>query len=430
MAAHVTFFLFFFILLTQGCSHDKSINDSKVFIKEDNGGYTLFKDQLPIKIKGAAGSGYFSLLKKLGGNTIRVYDTLNLQAALDSAKLNELVVMVDLPIAGSKYYDSFYQDEGKVKAQYLACNNTIKKYKDHPALLMWCLGNEIVFPTGLKFNRFYSAYNELLDMVHRTDPDHPVTTTLKNLNSRSVFNIKMRVHGIDLISINTFGQIASLKEDLDRIALIWNGPYLISEWGVNGYWEESFTAWDVPVEPSGFFKNIRIREVESEFMPHQDPRFLGSIFFYWGNKQERTNTWFSLFDEAGNRATLTETLSEIWLGNQKGGQKAEIKEMLLNRMSAYDNIMLEPGKLAYGEFNMDIKTDPGTVIWQIKPEDWYSEQMKDQNLSEIENLIISQNEQKVCFKAPVKTGPYRLFAKTIDSSGVFSQANIPFYVIR
>lgn len=431
MVSRGLYYFFIMLLLTLGCTKEKSVKKSGVFVQKENGTYTLYKDQQPFMMKGAAGEGNYSLLKALGGNTIRIYDTLNLQAVLDSAMANELLVIADLPIASSKYHDSFYKDEVKIKAQYQSCRSTILKYKDHPSLLMWCLGNEVVFPTGIKFNSFYRAYNDLLDMIHNSDPKHPVTTTLKNLNARSVFNIKLRVNDLDLIGINTFGQIASLKEDLDKIKYIWDGPYFVSEWGVNGYWEESYTAWDVPVEPSGFFKNQRIRDIDKQFMPYKDPRFLGSVVFFWGNKQERTHTWYSLFDEARHKSSLTEVLSEIWQGNEIGNTHGEIKGMILNGKSAYDNIILEPGTINYSEYFPDINSyHPVQVVWQIKPEDWYSNWNGIKAIPEVSNLIFSQNGQRVSFKAPIKSGPYRLFVKAVDSSGTFSQANIPFYVIR
>ena len=49
-------------------------------------------------------------------------------------------------------------------------------------------------------------------------------------------------------------------------------------------------------------------------MPINDPRFLGSFIFFWGQKQEITHTWYSLFDEFGNKTESVSSAEEIWSG--------------------------------------------------------------------------------------------------------------------
>jgi hypothetical protein len=45
--------------------------------------------------------------------------------------------------------------------------------------------------------------------------------------------------------VNTYGDIAGVPANISRFG--WTGPYMITEWGVNGYWESPKTSWDVSI---------------------------------------------------------------------------------------------------------------------------------------------------------------------------------------
>ena len=67
-----------------------------VYIKETQEGFQLYKNGRPFFIQGASGELYFEDLANIGGNTIRVYDTINLDQILADAKKYELEVIVDI----------------------------------------------------------------------------------------------------------------------------------------------------------------------------------------------------------------------------------------------------------------------------------------------------------------------------------------------
>ena len=52
----------------------------------------------------------------------------------------------------------------------------VKKTKDHPAVLMWAIGNELDFVPPLEpFNpRVWDAVNQAARAIHAVDPNHPV----------------------------------------------------------------------------------------------------------------------------------------------------------------------------------------------------------------------------------------------------------------
>lgn len=109
------------------------------------------------------------LMLEAGVNTIRVYAPIDNISVLD--KIHE---------AGIKLIVGFgYNQGGHLDILSGSFINYIEKYKNHPAILMWELGNEYNyhpewFDGDLKI--WYSAMNDAADLIHNIDLDHPVTT--------------------------------------------------------------------------------------------------------------------------------------------------------------------------------------------------------------------------------------------------------------
>ncbi|HUH45681.1 MAG TPA: hypothetical protein VLZ54_00905, partial [Arenibacter sp.] len=155
-------------------SGTKSIDKTKtVYVSKDENGYTLYRNGTPFRIQGASGNNYLNTLADIGANTIRIYDSIS-EALLDRAHQNNLAVIIDIPLP--KYTRDYnYYENGKNTLQLKDSIKTlVNKYKDHPALLFWNLGNELDYPLVLRKNSFINTFNELIDMIHVEDPDHPV----------------------------------------------------------------------------------------------------------------------------------------------------------------------------------------------------------------------------------------------------------------
>ncbi len=243
----------------------------KVHIREEDGRYTLYRNGRPFFIQGASGKGSLETLAQAGGNTIRTYDTVQLAAILDEAHRHGIAVIAGLPLPSSAYEQFFYRDKARTDSLYASVRSAVLRYKDHPALLMWCLGNEPVMTWKPGHKGFYSTYNRLLAAVHSLDPEHPVTTTIPNYNIVQIWMIRQRVPGLDLISFNTFGKLHELNRQLDQYSRVWNGPFLIAEWGAYGPWESDYTAWNAPVENTSSKKAEQLRKMSATDLPVKNP---------------------------------------------------------------------------------------------------------------------------------------------------------------
>lgn len=421
------------MLIIASCNHKKSSTDNKsVHISYQNNRYTLIRNGTPFRVKGAAGYAQPAALSAAGGNTIRTWDTTHLDQILQQAVHYNFAVVVGLTMPDNRVMDNFYNQPEKVKAQYNAYAQLINKYKNHPAILCWCLGNELPFPFKPSYNNFYTAFNHLVNMIHRQDPSHPVTTTMVNFQPKYVFNIKYRTQ-VDFISFNIFGAIKTLKKDLADYRWLWSGPFLITEWGIDGPWNNhEQTAWGAYIESTSTKKAEQYHAIYQNYMPVDHPGFLGSLVFYWGHKQENTPTWFSLFDELGARTEAVYTMQQIWTHRPAAQHAPAISYMLVNGKGAKDNIFLAPDTLAQAELKMPAsKTTHLRYKWQILPEDWYQQNntYRQQKLTPMTSLFTNTGSAQVTFKTPDKEGPYRIYVYAYDRDGNFATCNTPFYVL-
>lgn len=425
--------VFIFCVLT-GCGvSDQSRQNRKVYIRHEGERYVLYRDGKPYSIKGAAGSEHLRQLQEAGGNTIRIWDTAHLGQILDEAHANNIAVIAGLPMPVSSIL-SYYNNRSEVAAQLTGFRSIINRYRSHPALLMWCLGNEVDFPFKPRFNNFYRAYNRLLKMIHEEDPDHPVTTALINFERRCIYNIRMKVPELDLISFNAFGSLYGLQKDLDQFSWFWNGPFLVTEWGVKGPWEADLTAWRAPVEYNSTVKAEQYLQLYEHSMPVKDPRFLGAFVFLWGHKQEVTHTWFNLFAANGAASETVNVMQYLWTGKRPPHKGPQLKDMLLDGKQAKDNIILNANTEHTVEVFLQQPPDDSLRIhWEILKEDWYAKNWYEPNTQKpvgYDSLLLSFNGYKAIFRTPVKEGPYRIFATFYDGSGYFASANTPFYVVE
>ncbi|WP_114940735.1 hypothetical protein [Mucilaginibacter endophyticus] len=423
-----------FCFLLSSCYQSPQVNPKKVTvcIQNINGKYQLYRNGEPFFVKGASGFTNLKQLAESGGNTIRVWDTSHLASVLDSAQVYHLAVVVGLPMPSSESLENFYNTpKADVYADKIA--GLIERFKDRPALLSWCLGNELAFPNKPKYNKFYATFNGIVDMIHQKDPNHPVTTTIMSFQKKNIVNIKLRTK-IDFISFNIFGSIQTLKEDLVKFKWFWSGPFLITEWGIEGPWlAENRNAWGAYIESTSTKKAEQYLTNYQKYMPVNDPGFLGSMVFYWGQKQELTPTWFSMFDENGAETGAVQVMRYIWTGKKTTNSAPSLKYMLLEGKGARDNILFQPAITVNSKVYFENADTTGlTFKWKIFHEDWFKPNgtFNEKKPKEIQNLIVGQHGSNLSFKVPDKEGPYRILVYVYNQRGAFATSSTPFYVLK
>jgi hypothetical protein len=399
---------------------------SKVEIKKRDGKYQMYVNGNPYFIKGAGGYDYYNRLKECGGNSVRIWSADNAKQYMDSAYALGLTVTFGLYMELERHGFN-YDDKAAVAKQFERIKKEVLAFKDHPALLMWGVGNEVD-----QFAKNYNAWNAVNDIakfIHEVDPNHPTTTMLAGVPKKHVKEIIKRCPHIDVLSINAFMDIPYIRHKIFDAG--WSGPYLVGEWGPSGYWEMPKTPWGAFIEETSTEKAKVCEERYQKAILGNADRCLGGYVFYWGYKQARTHTLLSLFLESGEKTQVIDVLQKNWAPGNTGNNAPLIVPIGIDDKETHKGVYLTPGSLhkAYTDAN-DPENDPLIYKWEIYYESWETKEGGDpeEKPSAINELIIDGTTRALSFKAPEKKGPYRLFVYVFDGHNNVATANAPFYV--
>ncbi|MBD0365051.1 MAG: hypothetical protein ICV53_02975 [Flavisolibacter sp.] len=394
-------------------------------MKKDNN-YQLMRGGQPYFIKGAGGSSFLGRLAAYGGNSIRTWSSRDGQKILDSAYKNGLTVLMGLDVARERHGFN-YDDTVAVQQQLDRLRLEVLKYKDHPALLAWGIGNELNLL--YKNPKVWDAVNDISKMIHQLDPNHPTSTMLAGVNKDLVDQIKMRCPDLDILSVNTYGGLPGLPKAIRQAG--WGGPYMVTEWGPTDHWEGLLTAWNRPIEETSSEK-AAVYKSRYEYAVERDKELcLGSYVFLWGQKQERTPTWYGLFTERGEETEVTDVMHFLWTGRWPDNMAPHIYSFQLDGKKASENIYLKGGK----QYNasavaFDPNNDKLSYQWELLPEPTQVSEGGDreERPKAIENVFTNSKNNTITLTAPEKNGAYRLFVYIADGKNKVATANIPFYV--
>jgi hypothetical protein len=400
----------------------------KVEVRKTGSRYELYRDDQPYFIKGAGGSSYPGRIASYGGNSIRTWGTRNAEKVLDSAQKYGLTVLMGLDVASERHGFN-YDDEAAVQKQLERVKQEVIKYKDHPALLAWGIGNELNLQ--YKNPRVWNAVNDISKMIHSLDPNHPTCTVLAGVNKGLIDYIKERTTDIDLLAINTYGGLAGLPGTV--VTAGWTGPYMVTEWGPTGHWEGLQTGWKMPIEETSSEK-AAVYKSRYEYSVERDrEKCLGSYVFLWGQKQERTPTWYGVFTEKGEESEVVDVMQYLWLGKWPENKAPHIYSLQVNGKKAVESVYLAPGS----NFNaLAIAADPDndklTYRWELLPEPSQVGEGGDFEArpKAIDGRLTPGKGGKAILKAPDTEGAYRLFVYITDGHNNVATANLPFYVKR
>ena len=398
----------------------------KVEVKKTSIGFELYRGGEPYYIKGVGGKGHVDEMLYLGANSIRTWGIDEADEALATAEKYGLTVMLGLWVQHERHgFD--YNDEAAVQKQLEHFTEVVKKYKDHPNLLLWGVGNEVdLFYTNTKV---WDAIQDICAMIHELDPNHPTSTVTAGLDSNEVQEVLKRAPDIDIYGFNTYGDIEMHSNNIRKFG--WNGPYIISEWGPNGHWEVEKTAWNAPIEQTSTEKAASYKYRYQSFIEAKKGECIGSYVFLWGQKQETTSTWYGLFTADGNPTEPLDYLYVAWNGKQPPNRAPSVSRIKLDGKEGNQSIYLTAGN-KYEAF-IEAKDPDGDKIkieWLVYPESQNAKAGGDfeSALQPVLGLLKHRKSENVVMVAPDEEGPYRLFVFVTDKGKRTAYANIPFYV--
>ncbi|MDH3619685.1 MAG: hypothetical protein OER91_02255 [Gammaproteobacteria bacterium] len=402
----------------------------KVEIVKTNTGYELWRGGEPYEVRGA-GMGIDDLERFAahGGNSIRNWttrpETGDTRELLDAAHRNGVTVSLCLSL-GVERQGFDYDDQDAVKAQFEMAREDVLKYRDHPALLTWIIGNELDLEA--ENHAVYDAVNDISKMIHELDPNHPTTSTMSGFDEEDIAVVRERAPDLDFFSFQLYGGLFALPEKV--AAMAFDAPFMVTEWGAIGFWEMEKTAWGAPLEMTSSEKADVFRRGYEEQLGAVKDMLIGSYAFLWGQKQERTPTWFGLLTEDGQTTEAIDVLHTAWTGNPPANRAPQVRSLKLDDRSARDSVMLVAGKEYDVEFVAeDPDRDAMQYRWEVKPESDATSIGGDHEeaVRNIDGLLADATAASTRLSAPAP-GDYRLFAYAMDGNDHTAHANIPFRV--
>lgn len=398
-----------------------------VEIEENNGNFTLLHNGEPYFIKGAVGQHYLEKLKEYGGNSIR---SNSQPGILDEAHKLGLTVLVNLPVQAER--DGMDYDEA-VEKQHQKVMQIVREVKDHPAVLMWSLGNELDFiQANIKdhYNlKVWDAVNALAKEIHQIDPNHPIMTVVGSIEEDKIRQLNQNCPEIDLLGVNEYGDLLDIPIWLRKYG--WKKPYVVTEWGPTGFWQVPDTPWDAPIEETSSMKADKYQERYEKTIAADTAMCLGSYVFLWRQHQERTHTWFGMFDEKGRETEAVDVMHYAWSGKWPENRVPKLDSVRLNNLSAYEGIYLKPGKLYAAEvWSSDPEQDTLQYHWEVLQEgtSFPYGGNGEQRPPSLPGLVKKENSRQITVRAPKEEGAYRLFEYVYDGNQNWATANVPFYV--
>lgn len=392
-------------------------------MRRAGGGWELARNGRPYFIRGAGGNGSKGLLARLGGNSVRTWGTDDLQQKLDEAHRLGLTVAVGIWL-GHERHGFSYRDPEQLAWQQKMVRETVARYKDHPAVLLWGLGNEMEGYGKGDNAAVWSAVDDLARLVKELDPNHPTMTVVAEIGGERVPSLHRACPHIDIVGINSYAGAASLPQRYRDAG--GKKPYILTEFGPQGPWEAGKTSWGAVPEPSSSEKAIAYRRSYQKAVVDAQGLCLGSYAFIWGHKQEATATWFGMLLPDGSRLAAADVLSTLWSGKPPPNRCPVIESLTLVGPSEVGPDAVIQAKLSA----RDPEDDRLTVRWVLQADPLATKVGGDAEEAPptFPDAILKSSAQRAEVRMPAKSGGYRLFAYVHDGHEGAAVANIPLFV--
>ncbi len=397
---------------------------SVVELRKTAQGFALFRNGWPYFIKGGGGHHYLETLKAAGGNSIRTWGEDDLEPLLDRAQQLGLSVTIGIWL-GQERQGFNYSDAAQVKGELEKTRRFIRRYRSHPALLMWGLGNEM---EGSGENPIiWRTVNDIAKMVKEEDPHHPTMTVIAEIgaNGTKAKHFMESCPDVDILGINSYAGLASLPKRLKEVNF--NRPYVVTEYGPAGPWEVRKTAWNAPIEPSSTQKAATYLANYQSAVSSQVGRCLGSYAFLWGDKIEATPTWFGMLLPSGERLGTVDAVTYAWSGQWPANRAPVLTQL---EMSAKDQTLTPGAAFTADATAADPDGDALMTRWEVRSEISDRKTGGDPEAPPFAHpeAFIESKGLHGQFRAPEIPGAYRLFVYIYDGKGHAATANIPFLV--
>lgn len=356
-------------------------------------------------------------LAAMGVNTIRTWGTdETTEPLLDAAEANGIKVMLGFWLQpgggpGSGGCVDYIEDYDYKGEQLYWMNEWVGAYQDHPAVLMWSVGNESILGLGdcydgqeLEDQR--DAYAEFVNdaalEIKELDDNHPVSSTDAWTGAWPYYEANSP--DLDLLSINAYGDVCGIQETWEAEG--YDRPYVLTEGGPAGEWEVDDDANGVPEEPTDVAKAEGYTEAWECLMDHEGVA-LGGTLFHYGHEQDFGGVWFNLVP-GGERRLSYYSVAEIFGGEEPTNTPPVITDLTVGE----DATAVPAGE----EFTLSADvTDPDgdSIEYDVRASSLYI----DDDGTLVETEFEEAGDGSFSVTAPGVPGPWKVYLLARDGNG-------------
>jgi hypothetical protein len=387
------------------------------------------------KIKGVCGDTDLDRLAKLGVNTVRGYtiaEPTEMLKKLDHAhRLGmKMVVSEWMPHQGENKdrKGGVWNFDYNVKGDQMVAN-LVKKIEgigDHPAILMWGLGNEVHLDEP-----YLRVVNKMSLEIHKRFPHHITSLTMINAKPEGVAAVKQFAPDLDVLGVQSYSR-GAVHGSIKKTEELWGKPFYMSEFNTNGPWNFGKTPWGVENDEPVTKKVSDLKACYASI--DASPLCLGSTIFVWGHAVVYRPTYFSLLldpDPNGQpkkgsfehlmMTPQADTMAEHFIGQPLKGNRAPVLSKL--EFEGGTNF-----RYANPEEPMSIKfaaNDPNGDLVEFVTWILDSTQRK---TTRVAGPFAQASAEHAVIPAPKNHGEYLLMVYAMDKKGGASASTIAFKV--
>jgi hypothetical protein len=402
---------------------------AEVRIVRQGEAWTFMRDGTPYYAKGAVlyndaqAISMMDMVKKAGGNSARTGAGM-----LDALQARGMTGFIGLPVGKARLgFD--YSDVDQTAKLEASIREIVSRHKDHPALLLWSIGNEPnLGSTREQARQSYVWIEKAARLVKSIDPNHPVITVISDgelLNF--LLDLNELCPSLDAVGLNAYHGIYFAREDVQEHG--WTRPYLITEFGPRGHWQVAKTPWGMPIEDNSTEKAGQYRAAYESITT--DTQCLGSYVFLWyGKHQEKTHTWYNMFLADGSRTGAVDQSEWSWTGKRPANLSPEIVAFQVHQVFWPPTV--KTGSVIKAKVAArDADGDALQYEWDLRVD--VADNPNDGGDREppsfpIPGAVVAAKGAAAEIRMPEKPGPYRLFVYVRDGKGGGATANRPIRV--
>ncbi len=394
----------------------------RVEVVKTANGWQMLRGGQPYFIKGVGGTGPKDLLAQYGGNSFRTWGADGLIDQLNEAQKLGLTVSAGIWL-GHKRHGFDYHNAAQVKKQFDMAHEVVLRYRNHPALLVWSIGNEMENEEPAGDPAVWQAVEDIAAMIKKEDPNHPTMTVIAEVGGDKVGQLHKFCPDLDIVGINSYAGGSTLADRYKKAG--GTKPYVVTEFGPPGQWEMNKSPWGAIRELSSTEKADWYRKTYRTAVLGEPGLCLGSYAFTWGFKREATATWYGMFLPDGSKVAAVDVMTELWTGKPVANPCPVIKSLKVDGEGRVDTGATV--RVALDAASAD--GEPIKVTWELH-RDWFQYEVGNSMPEAVQypESIVKATDEGVELKMPDAGGAYRLYAYIHGGKGGSAVANVSLFV--